>query len=41
MATNPALIQRPIVLLDNGSAVVARTPEALAALARNRREQAG
>jgi len=41
MAANPALIQRPIVLLDNGSAVVARTPEALAALARNLREQAG
>lgn len=33
MAANPVLIQRPILLLDNGSAVVARTPEALAALA--------
>jgi arsenate reductase len=32
MCRYPSLIQRPIVLLDNGSAIVARTPEALAAL---------
>jgi arsenate reductase len=30
MAAHPALIQRPILLLDDGSALVARTPEALA-----------
>lgn len=29
MVTAPQLIQRPILLLDDGSAVVARTPEAL------------
>jgi arsenate reductase (glutaredoxin) len=33
MVTHPQLIQRPIVLLDDGSAVVARTPEALTDLA--------
>ena len=30
MVEHPELIQRPIILLDDGSAVVARTPEALA-----------
>ena len=30
MVANPKLIQRPIVLLDDGRAVVARTPEAIA-----------
>jgi arsenate reductase (glutaredoxin) len=29
MVDNPKLIQRPIVLLDDGRAVVARTPEAI------------
>jgi arsenate reductase (glutaredoxin) len=29
MVANPKLIQRPIVVLDDGRAVVARTPEAL------------
>ncbi len=29
MVENPKLIQRPIVILDDGSAVVARTPEAI------------
>jgi arsenate reductase len=29
MIANPKLIQRPIVLLDDGRAVVARTPEAI------------
>lgn len=29
MAAHPELIQRPILLLDDGTAVVARTPEAL------------
>ena len=29
MVANPKLIQRPIVLLDDGRAVVARTPEAI------------
>jgi arsenate reductase len=33
MVSHPQLIQRPIVLLDDGSAVVARTPEALAGIA--------
>jgi len=33
MVTHPQLIQRPIVLLDDGSAVVARTPEALSEIA--------
>jgi arsenate reductase len=32
MAANPALIQRPIILLDDGSAIVARTKEALEGL---------
>ena len=32
MAAHPALIQRPIILLDDGSAVVARTKEALEGL---------
>jgi arsenate reductase (glutaredoxin) len=30
MVAHPQLIQRPILLLDDGRAVVARTPEALA-----------
>ncbi len=30
MVDHPKLIQRPIVLLDDGRAVVARTPEAIA-----------
>lgn len=30
MAAHPQLIQRPILLLDDGTAVVGRTPEALA-----------
>ena len=29
MVANPKLIQRPIMLLDDGRAVVARTPEAI------------
>lgn len=29
LAGNPALIQRPIITADDGSAVVARTPEAV------------
>ena len=29
MVANPKLIQRPIVVLDDGRAIVARTPEAL------------
>jgi len=29
MVANPKLIQRPIVLLDDGRALVARTPEAI------------
>jgi arsenate reductase len=29
MVEHPELIQRPILLLDDGHAVVARTPEAL------------
>ena len=29
MVAHPELIQRPILLLDDGSALVARTPEAL------------
>jgi arsenate reductase len=33
LVEHPQLIQRPIVLLDDGSAVVARTPEALAEIA--------
>lgn len=33
MTTHPQLIQRPIVLLDDGTAVVARTPEALSEIA--------
>jgi arsenate reductase len=33
MVTHPQLIQRPIVLLDDGTAVVARTPEALSEIA--------
>lgn len=32
MVAHPELIQRPIVLFDDGSAVVARTPEALQAI---------
>jgi arsenate reductase len=32
MAAHPVLIQRPIILLDDGSAMVARSPEALAKL---------
>jgi arsenate reductase (glutaredoxin) len=32
MCANPSLIQRPIVLLDNGSAIVARDPAALSRL---------
>jgi arsenate reductase len=34
MAEEPELIQRPILLLDDGSAVVARTPEAVAEVVR-------
>ena len=34
MVEHPELIQRPIILLDDGGAVVARTPEALAAIIR-------
>jgi arsenate reductase len=30
MVDHPKLIQRPIVVLDDGSAVVARSPEAIA-----------
>jgi arsenate reductase len=33
MVSHPQLIQRPIVLLDDGSAVVARTPQALSDIA--------
>ncbi len=33
MAAHPALIQRPIILLDDGSAMVARDQEALSRLA--------
>ena len=33
MVAHPELIQRPIVLFDDGSAVVARTPETLADIA--------
>jgi arsenate reductase len=33
MVSHPQLIQRPIVLLDDGSAMVARTPQALSELA--------
>jgi len=34
MVANPVLIQRPIVLLDDGSAIVARDAEALAEVLR-------
>ena len=30
MVEHPKLIQRPIIVLDDGRAVVARTPEAIA-----------
>jgi arsenate reductase len=30
MVASPELIQRPILLLDDGSALVGRTPDALA-----------
>src|SRR5687767_14248819 len=33
MSAHPVLIQRPIILLDNGSAIVARSREALDGLA--------
>lgn len=33
MAAHPSLIQRPIALFDDGSAIVARTPQALATIA--------
>ncbi|NJC73923.1 arsenate reductase family protein [Planosporangium thailandense] len=37
MVEAPELIQRPILLLDDGSAVVGRTPEALAEVVRRAR----
>lgn len=39
MVAHPQLIQRPIVLLDDGSAMVARTPEALSEIAARVREE--
>lgn len=35
MVDHPELIQRPIILLDDGSATVARTPEALDGVVRS------
>ncbi|GLZ43561.1 arsenate reductase family protein [Actinokineospora sp. NBRC 105648] len=29
LAANPTLIERPIIITDNGSAIIARTPEAI------------
>jgi arsenate reductase len=37
MAAHPQLIQRPIVLLDDGTALVARTPESLTQVIDGRR----
>lgn len=37
MVTAPELIQRPILLLDDGSALIGRTPEALAEAVRRTR----
>ncbi len=41
MAAAPELIQRPILLLDDGSALVARTPQALAEAVRRARRGGG
>lgn len=38
MAAHPQLIQRPIVLLDDGTALVARTPESLAQVIEGQRD---
>jgi arsenate reductase (glutaredoxin) len=38
MVAMPELIQRPILLLDNGSAIVGRSPEALAEAVRRSRD---
>jgi arsenate reductase (glutaredoxin) len=38
MVEAPELIQRPILLLDDGSALIGRTPEALAEAVRRTRE---
>jgi arsenate reductase (glutaredoxin) len=38
MVAHPELIQRPILLLDDGHAVVARTPQALSDVVRRLRE---
>ncbi|HEX7745480.1 MAG TPA: ArsC/Spx/MgsR family protein [Micromonosporaceae bacterium] len=41
MAAAPQLIQRPILLLDDGSAIVGRSPEALAEAVRRSRDADG